>query len=185
MEMNESVAGREAENSGKAPDCKMRTQFDRSPEFLSSLERVRTPHFQQTTPTMKITKLTLTACAASMMLVACNKETTSSEKMDAGADKVSEGVKEMADAAKATTKENLDKAKPAIERAKENASAAADEAKVQMEAAADEAKAKMEAAAEKAKEAAQDAKDAAAGAIQDAKDKVEAPAPPVEPAAPQ
>lgn len=112
--------------------------------------------------------------AISLCLAACDSPKTTKEKMDAGADQVAAGVKQMATAAGEKADMVKDDAKAAMDRVGEKAKAAAADARATMDAAAAEAKAGVEAAAAGAKEKMQDAADSATKAAEDAKAKMEA-----------
>lgn len=114
---------------------------------------------KKTNQTMKHT-LWIPIIALPLALGACKQKETITEKMDAGAEKVVEGLKEMGDAA-------ADEAKTITEEAKEKAKAITEEAK--------EA---VESAAEKAKTEAEDATDAAIDTIREALPEPEEPTPP-------
>ena len=111
--------------------------------------------------------------AISLSLVACDSPKTTKEKMDAGADKVAAGVREMATAAGEKADMVKDDAKAALDRVGEKAKAAAADAKATVDAAAADAKARMDAAASQAKDKMKDAADSATKAAQDAKAKME------------
>jgi len=127
-----------------------------------------------TKQTMKI-KLWIPTLAIPLVMVACDSKETASEKMDAGADKVAEGVKEMADAAGKKTDKAMEDAKAAVEKAGDKTKEVAADAKEKIESATAEAKAKMDSAADATKAAAEDAKDKVKDAM---KPDEEEPAPP-------
>jgi hypothetical protein len=120
---------------------------------------------QPNQPTMK-TKFWITTLALPFFLVACEQAAktteekieaateTATEKMNAGADKVAEGVKEMKDAAKVEVKTAMDKA---ADKAQEVAA---------------ETKEKLDEAAETTKDAAAKALEEGAKAAGDAADKI-------------
>lgn len=119
------------------------------------------------------------------LITACDGPKTANEKMDAGADKVAEGVKEMAAAAGEKTDKAMGEAKVAIDELSEQSKAATANAKEKIDAAAAAAKVKIAEAAEATKVAAEEAKVAAkkaaeesAKAAEDAKAKVESNPPP-------
>ncbi|HSP42040.1 MAG TPA: hypothetical protein VLO11_04155 [Luteolibacter sp.] len=98
--------------------------------------------------------------ALPLALVACKQKETTTEKMDAGAEKVAEGLKEMGDAAAEETKTMTD------------------EAKRKAESMTEETKEAMENAAEKVKTEAEQATDADSDAIREALPEPEEPTPP-------
>ena len=134
-------------------------------DFLSLTTRkfppiaiARHSHFyRQLNNTMK-KQIWIPSIALSFCLAACDSPKTTKEKMDAGADKVAAGVKEMATAAGEKAEKVKDDTKAAMDKVGEKAKAAAADAKVSMEAAAADAKEKMKAAADSAAKAAEDAK---------------------------
>ena len=90
---------------------------------------------KKTNQTMKHT-LWIPIIALPLALGACKQKETITEKMDAGAEKVVEGLKEMGDAAAEEAKE---KAKAITEEAKEAVESAAEKAKTEAEEATDAA----------------------------------------------
>lgn len=104
--------------------------------------------------------LWITVIALPLALVACKQKETTTEKMDAGAEKVAEGLKQMGDAAA------------------EEAKTMADEAKKKAESMTEEAKEAVEEAAEKVKAEAEEAADAASDAIREALPEPEEPTAP-------
>lgn len=98
------------------------------------------------------------ALALPLILVACDAKNNANEKMDAGAEKIAEGMREMASAAGEKTEKAVAEAKVAIDAAGEKTQAAAAEAKAKMDAAASVAKEKIDAAASDAKAATEEAK---------------------------
>ena len=109
------------------------------------------------------TRFWISALAVPFIFTACDAKKTVSEKMEAGKDKISEGVKEMAGAAKETATEKIDKAredaKAAIDKAEGKIDDATVAAKAKMEKASDAAGAAVESAKAKLNEAAGEVKE--------------------------
>lgn len=126
----------------------------------------------QPTTIMK-TKLLIPALALPLFLAACDSKETATEKMNAGADKISEGVKEMADAAGKKVDAASDATKEKVDAAMDKAAATAEDAKADIGAIVDDAKAKAAAAADATADAAKKAADDAAKATEDAAKKVQ------------
>ena len=134
-------------------------------EIVGTVKRITRSNNQQ--KHMK-TKVLIPMLALPFLFAACKPKETVTEKMDAGAEKVAEGVKEMATAAG----EEAAKAKEAVAEAASAAAAAAEKAKQDAAAAAEKAKQDAAAAAEKVKQQAADAAAAAGAAVEEAKEDV-------------
>jgi hypothetical protein len=122
--------------------------------------------------TMK-TKLWIPALSLSLAFAACDSAKTTTDKMDAGVDKVASGVKEMAKAAGESADKATEGAKATIDKVSESADAATANAKAQMNARAAEIQERLDAVAEKMKEDMKPAAEAATKAAADAKAKVD------------
>jgi len=121
-----------------------------------------------TTKTMK-KQIWIPMLALPFVFAACKPKETVTEKMDAGAEKVAEGVKEMAKAAgdeaakaKEAAAASMEKAGDSVKEAVKDVSAAASDEAAKAKAAADEAAQKVK---EQAKEAVEDAKEAVEDAM--------------------